>query len=226
MLPALINCTLRLSPTLELWLKGTPFRLIIGLTCALSVLGALFIVLSYGCLPSLRSNARWILLHLSLMDFGVGLVNLLGNMVYFDRFYFSVASSGCYDYHLPARRAVQNLCITQAFFAMYFTYASVLWTISLAVYLYFLIVRNKTPLALASLRCVGAWKVWWRWDLRLWLLAPDNISHSLRPCMLVLHLRLHQTIALNHSLQTLHASLTPPSPPDNISQSLTPDPAC
>lgn len=167
------------SPAINFWGKGPPFRLTIGLTCVLSVLGAILIISSYVFFKSLRSSARWILVHLSLMDLGVGLTNLIGNIVYFDRFYFSDAGNGsCPVFHQPKDVVVKNLCVAQAFLAHYFTQASVLWTISLAVFLYFLIVHHRTPVAMYSLRfsyvlCYGLPVI-----ICIWLVFTNRFGYS------------------------------------------------
>ena len=167
------------TPAINFWGKGPPFRLTIGLTCVLSILGAVLIISSYVFFKSLRSSARWILVHLSLMDLGVGLTNLIGNIVYFDRFYFSDADNGsCPVFHQPKDVVVKNLCVAQAFLAHYFTQASVLWTISLAVFLYFLIVHHRTPVAMYSLRlsyilCYGLPVI-----ICIWLVFTNRFGYS------------------------------------------------
>ncbi len=151
----------------DYWAKGPPFRAVVGITCFLSVIGSLLIIFSYVFFKSLRSRARLILVHLSIADLGVGLTNLVGNIFYFDRFYYTsnevplynhtVNSSfpdeemPCASFHLPSSTAIKALCTSQAFIAQYFTQASILWTVSLAVFLYFLIVHNTTKLAKYSL---------------------------------------------------------------------------
>lgn len=179
-----LNCA---TSVIDFWAKGPPFRAVIGLTCFLSVIGSLLIIFSYVFFKSLRNRSRLILVHLSVVDLGVGLANLIGNLIYFDRFYFSkvtqsipitngtepaqqydqydsvhsrdllyydeeISDRECVLFHQPNSTAISNLCMAQAFIAHYFTQASILWTISLAVFLYFLIVHNTTQLAKHSLR--------------------------------------------------------------------------
>ena len=139
------NCTLR---NVDFWSKGPPFRVVVGLTNVLSIIGALLIICSYVGFKALRNDARLILVHLSLMDLGVGLTNTVGNLIYFDRFYYN---GSCSDFHFPKHHYINNLCIAQGFFAHLFTQASILWTISLAVYIYFAIVQSRTSLAKISL---------------------------------------------------------------------------
>ena len=71
----------------EFLTKGWPVRLIVGVTCFLSIVGAILIILSYVCFKNLRTRAREVLFHLSLMDLGVAAANFIGDIVYFDQFY-------------------------------------------------------------------------------------------------------------------------------------------
>ena len=64
------------------------------------------------------------------MDFGVGLANFIGATVYFDEYYIS--GGGACD-----AMQYEVSCKAQAFVALFCTNSSVLWTIMLAVYLYF-----------------------------------------------------------------------------------------
>ena len=132
------------------WADGIPFRASVGFTCILSMIGAALIVFSYLFFKNLRNRARLILVHLSIMDFGAALSNLIGNFIYFDRFYASYNAT-CTVYHTPQHHYIESLCEGQAFFAHFFTMGSVLWTISLAVYLYCLLMYYKTSLAQMSL---------------------------------------------------------------------------
>lgn len=135
------NC----STTGQYWMKGPPFRAVIGLTCFLSVLGALLIIFSYVFFKSLRNDARLILVHLSIMDLGVGLTNLIGNLIYFDQYYYP--NGPCSVFQQPDRVYIQHLCQAQGFLAHFFTQGSILWTVSLAVFLYFRILQHKTQLS-------------------------------------------------------------------------------
>ena len=124
--------------------KDAKMRTVVGVSCCLSILGSLLIILSYILFKKRRTRAREILLHISLMDLGVALANLIGLSVYFDRYYayhFRINPS----YEVPAY--IEGLCKTQAFFATYCMYASVLWTIALAGFLYFLIIYQKSKIA-------------------------------------------------------------------------------
>lgn len=117
--------------------KHVAVRAVVGATCCLSMVGALFVAFSYLCFRDLRSQARQILLNLSLMDFFVGLANLTGILINFDQFYFD--SAGCPQ---TPSLSIERLCKAQAFIAFFSTYGSVFWTISLAVYMYLLIFQD------------------------------------------------------------------------------------
>ena len=122
--------------------KDTKLRAVVGVSCCLSILGSLLIILSYILFKKRRTRAREILLHISLMDLGVALSNLIGLSVYFDRFYHD---SDVADVTVPAY--IDGLCKTQAFFAAYCTISSILWTTSLAAFLYFLIIYHKSRIS-------------------------------------------------------------------------------
>ena len=124
--------------------KDPALRAVVGVSCCLSILGSLLIILSYILFKKRRTRARGILLHISLMDLGVALANLIGLSVYFDRYYIHHLYINT-SYKVPSH--IDGLCKTQAFFAAYCTYASILWTIALAGFLYFLIIHNKSRIS-------------------------------------------------------------------------------
>lgn len=114
--------------------KNAGIRAVSGISCALSICGSVFIILSYLCFRELRTRARLILVHLAIADMGVGLANLTGIIINFDQYFV----------HGMNNTAVEALCISQAFIAEYCTLSSVFWTTSLAVYMYFLIFNQST----------------------------------------------------------------------------------
>ena len=124
--------------------KDTALRAVVGVSCGLSILGSLVIILSYILFKNRRTRAREILLHISLMDLGVALANLIGLSVYFDKYFINEV----YDRTYKAPAYIRGFCKTQAFFAAFCTYSSILWTIALAGFLYFLIVHHKTRIAI------------------------------------------------------------------------------
>ena len=125
-------------------------RSVLGATCFLSILGSLAVILTYFGFKSLRTTPRLILAHLSFMDMGVGLANLVGICVNFDSDYFPNPSSlDSYEFGLPKLSNVSPVihysCMVQGIAAIYFTLGSFLWTISMAVYLYLRIVHHQLP---------------------------------------------------------------------------------
>ena len=99
-------------------------------TCVLSMIGAGLIVLSYVLIREIRTKAREILVHLSLMDFMYATANLVGIAINFERF-----SEDDFANHSMMKR----VCLAQAAFASFGTTASVFWTIALAVYVYLIV---------------------------------------------------------------------------------------
>ena len=71
----------------DLFHKQIGVRIAVWITCSLSMLGALLIIFSYVFFKSMRSRAREILVHISIMDFLVAASNLTAAAVDFDRFY-------------------------------------------------------------------------------------------------------------------------------------------
>ena len=143
------------------------------MSCCLSILGSLLIILSYILFKKRRTRAREILLHISLMDLGVALSNLIGLSVYFDHYYFEHKQN-----YSDVRASIKCLCHTQAFFSFYCTYASILWTIALAGFIYFLITHHKTRIAIHFHRfsyvvCYGLPLL-----VSLWLILTKKLGYS------------------------------------------------
>lgn len=149
--------------------KHTDVRTVVGTTCGLSIVGSLVIILSYACFKERRTKTREILVHISAMDMGVALANLIGIVVYFDQYL-----------RTPGKHhsLVDGLCRTQAFFAAYFTYGSVLWTMSLAVYLYFLILCHGSRIVVYFLWFSYAFCYLLPLLLALWLVLTGKLGYS------------------------------------------------
>ena len=115
----------------EVGISAEPgIRTVVSVTCVLSMVGAVLIILSYVLIKDIRTKAREILLNLSLMDFFVAAANMVGILVDFD----DTLS------HQNATQGYINLdgaCRAQAFIAMYCTISSILWTNCIAIYIYF-----------------------------------------------------------------------------------------
>ncbi|KAL5499672.1 hypothetical protein EMCRGX_G011128 [Ephydatia muelleri] len=113
----------------------TSMLIVVSLSCSLSMLGAGLIIGSYAFIPRIRTKAREILVHISLMDFLTAAFNLFG----------IVLTKTTYGY-----RSFPWLCQVQATFSMYGTEASVLWTIGMAVHIYARVIYEDAR----ALRCV------------------------------------------------------------------------
>lgn len=174
--PEVIICGASAKTNLYFWEKGTPFRILTGLTCLLSICGAVLIIASYVFFKTLRNRARLILVHLSLMDLGVALSNLIGNAINFESYYVTINSTCIvFKHHSPS---IHHLCETQAFFSHFFTIGSVLWTISLAVYLYCLLMHYRTALASRSLKASYILCYGFPLGICVWLLLSDKFGFA------------------------------------------------
>lgn len=122
--------------------KSTGLRAVVGLTSALSVVGSLLIALSYICFKDLRTKVREILMHIAFMDLGVGISNLVGIGVNFGNYYRKCPDFQ--DSHCINSTWIYDLCLVQGSLAHYSTLGSILWTISLSMYLYILISQKGT----------------------------------------------------------------------------------
>ena len=120
-------------------LTGVPvsLRAVVGVTCILSMAGALLIIFSYILIKEIRTTARKILLHLSIMDFTVAAAHSIGILINFDQYYFVNPANVSVQYY----KVVNDGCQAQAFFSMYGTISSILWTNCMAVYIYLCILQ-------------------------------------------------------------------------------------
>ena len=143
----------------DLTRKNDAIRAVVGITCVFSMVGSILIIFSYLCFKTLRSRVRLILVHLSLMDFLVAFSNFAGDVANFDQYYFNSSVNNTMPCSSPlpllpsnnTSSVVKGLCVGQAVVALYSTLSSVLWTTSLAVYLYLLIVHYRSKMSHYSL---------------------------------------------------------------------------
>lgn len=153
--------------------KHVALRAVTGITCSLSLLGSLVIIITFCLFPSLRTSSRQILVHLSLMDMGVALANLTGVIVYFDKYYYHN------NHYYPNVSALHDgVCKAQAFLALYSTYGSILWTNSLAVYIYFTIVFYKSSYSKWVLRLAYIICYLLPFGMSIWLLLTHRLGFS------------------------------------------------
>lgn len=117
-----------------------PLMVVVGMTCSLSMIGSFLIIISYFVVPGIHTKAREILVNLSLMDFMVSCSNLIGICMNFSKH----LGDENYDRHTGHYNGTwSKLCIAQASFAMYGTISSTIWTICIAVYIYFRIMTEE-----------------------------------------------------------------------------------
>ena len=173
--------------------KHLALRVIVAITCCLSMLGSLLIILSYFMIKEIQTKSRQILMHLSLADFGVACCNFIGVSIYFDQYIrwcpmekedhetgvmavFNHLRGSLRHNSAVSCKALEALCEAQAFVAAFSTLASVLWTLSLALYIYCLVVHSKSK---AHLRVVWvAYVLCWGLPLfiSIWLISTGRRS--------------------------------------------------
>ncbi|XP_019852988.1 PREDICTED: probable G-protein coupled receptor 157 [Amphimedon queenslandica] len=103
----------------------------VGIVCLLSILGSTSIIFSYILYKELRTTGRFILLNLSVADLIVALANLLGAAMS-PRFRNVNDPSDIND----SSSLLALSCKIDAFFGLFATDSSILWTIVLLSYLY------------------------------------------------------------------------------------------
>ena len=113
------------------WTKSTVNESLVGIMCALSIIGSVIIMVSYVFWKDLRTTSRKILLYLSISDLLIAISNLLGILV---------------PMHDNVKHPHNLKCVTQSFVTTSASITSFLWTASLAIYLYLAIVKNNQAL--------------------------------------------------------------------------------
>ena len=114
-------------------------QIICGIVCVLSILGSLAIIVTYALLKEIRSKTRELLVHISLMDMTYTIANFAGIIIPYRSHLSSDEKSNSTS---EDNKDYRRICEAQAFFAIYGTIGSVLWTMALAVYLYYRIVSR------------------------------------------------------------------------------------
>lgn len=165
----------RLEDLLE---KPLALRVVIEVVCILSAVGSCIIILSYCCYKEHRTRTRYILVHLSISNIGQVVSNFIGTVANFDGT-FRNSNNFSYDIYYANRRIEEQLCTTQAFFTVYFGLCSMLWTISLAVHLYLVILSMKQAyftryfVWLCYIYCYGLSLV-----VSAWLLLSSRLGYA------------------------------------------------
>lgn len=148
-------------------------RVVVGITCVLSMIGAVLIILSYILIKDTRSKAREILLNLSLMDFVVAAANLTGILVNFDDYLYRPKQLPSHQY-----LALNDVCKVQAFFALYATISSIIWTNCIAVYIFFHILYEGQLKVLWTMLSFYVLSYGLPLILSLWFLLTGKLGYS------------------------------------------------
>ena len=138
------------------------------------MLGSLTIILTFLFIKEIRSKARELLVHLSLMDLMYTTANFIGLWLPYRENLNSGTNSSAYHTY-------NDVCRTQAFVAIYGTIGSVLWTLGLAVYLYYRIVSRdeivtKRVVIVLYILCYSL-----PLYVSLWLLLNDKLGYPNNP---------------------------------------------
>ena len=148
-------------------------RVLVMMISFLTMAGSIIVVLSYICIKSLRSQARQIVLNLSVMDFIIGLANFSGAAVNFDKYYLIHGYGN-------VSRSIDYLCKLQAFVALFSTFSSVFWTMSLAVYMYLIVFHFFQRSTLTTLYLPFCYLVCYGLPIALtmWLFFTDRLGNA------------------------------------------------
>lgn len=159
--------------------KSTGLRTVAGLTSALSIVGSLLIALSYICFKDLRTKVREILMHISFMDLGVAISNLVGIGINFSYQYYGKCNISRHRQQpCNVSLLIRDLCWVQGGLATYFTLGSILWTISLSMYLYILISQKGTREARLLVRFAYFFCYLMPVGITLWQRFTDRIGYT------------------------------------------------
>ncbi len=115
-------------------------RIVVIAVCVLSILGASLIILTYVLYKDLRTTARQLLVNLSVANIVIAVSHIAGTFIVQkfvekkdDRVVFVVDTD--------------PVCSAQAAFTMFGALSSLLWTMTLAVYMFVMIVLSRPRLA-------------------------------------------------------------------------------
>ena len=116
-------------------------RVVAGFTCFLSILGAFFIIFTYVMFKGLRTLSRQILVNLSVADIFIAASHLVGLCTDVERFFPQYACKN--QTNNCTVLSTDSLCTIQAAFTMYGSISSFLWTMSLGLYMFLVIIMRK-----------------------------------------------------------------------------------
>jgi len=164
------------SETLPRWMQ-----VICGTISILSMLGSLAIILTYVLVKDIRSKARELLVHLSLMDLLYSTANFVGLALPYHKYLHDDGDSNFSSVYNVSHETLQlyvHICNTQAFLAIYGTIGSVLWTLGLAVYLYYRVVSRDAIIAKRLVRILYVVCYALPLYVSLWLLLDHHTGYS------------------------------------------------
>ena len=149
---------------------------IVGSICILSILGSLAIIVTYALVKEIRSKARELLVHIALMDITYTTANLVGlSMPYHDHI---LPESPGNDTEAAHHEVYWRICRAQAFFSVYGTVSSVLWTLALAVYLYYRTVARDVTVSKRLIKVLYVVCYVLPLYVSLWLLLDHHVGYS------------------------------------------------
>ncbi|XP_074654063.1 G-protein coupled receptor 157-like [Tubulanus polymorphus] len=107
----------------------TYFAILVIVSCVFSIIGGAVIMLSYMCLPQIRTAARRLVVYLTVAD----LLTAIGNLVGMTR-YVVLSNEG----RIGCGKVddLREICVVQSALTTYSAMCSLFWTVALAVYLY------------------------------------------------------------------------------------------
>lgn len=157
-----------------------PQRAVIIAICSLSVMGSFLIVLSFCCSKELPTKLRSYVLFISIMDIIYSSANLVGASIDFAQYVNWTHSGGGWQF--KPSPTLDAVCVAQGVFAVYGTLASILWTVCMAVYVYFGVLCHLTERYERMLQAVYWFSHIISWALPLyvtaWALGLGQITYS------------------------------------------------
>ena len=151
-------------------------QIIVGSVCVLSILGSLAIVLTYALVKDIRSKARELLVHISLMDITYTTANFVGLSIPYHKHLYTKGQGN--DTEILYHEIYWPICRAQAFFSVYGTVSSVLWTLALAVYLYYRIVARDATVTKRLVKVLYVVCYALPLYVSLWLLLDHHVGYS------------------------------------------------
>ena len=118
-------------------------RVLVGITCLVSMFGASGIILTYIMFKDLRTLARQQLVNLSVADIIVAASHFVGLVALKVENYSGASSAGEYNNTSNISTVQETLCRVQGGFTMCGTIASFLWSLALGLYMLIIVVLRR-----------------------------------------------------------------------------------